>query len=436
MLAAGRPEKGLLDVEMTLVSKASPYQKGNQLDGAGGEAVVGTRSPPILLHTVRNEAEGGNQRETRGDDDANERVHREMDSSLHGTRDKANSRAMLPAISHTVGVVHSSAPSRLKVAAVVGFYIFSSITMIMVNKAVLNQTGLPLFFLWGQLVLAVVILRAASMGGVLHLPPVTFALLKSVAPLIAINVVGLILNTLCLQNIDAVMYQVARSLILPMTVAMSPLLQRQRISPAVLGCCVIISLGFIIGIFGERTFQVSASGIVFGVLSSFTTALHSFIIKNSFQSVKHNGAFDLVYYNNLFSAIFLAPILFLEVDQLRSFASAGGWPAVRVFLFGTTIAGATGLLINLAGFLQIKVTSPVTHTVSSAARGVLQTLAARVVLGEAITLARSIGIAVTLVGSCAYSIVKSKENATSPLKPTAKTADYSKLESNESAATN
>jgi GDP-fucose transporter C1 len=228
------------------------------------------------------------------------------------------------------------------------------------------------------------------------------------------------MNTLCLQNIDAVMYQVARSLILPITVAMSPFMQSQRITFKVFLCCACITAGFIVGVFGESNFTVSTIGICFGVLSSLTTALHSFIIKSSFQNVKHNGAFDLVFYNNLFSAIFLAPILVIEVPALALFVTQNGWPALKVFLFGTLLAGSTGLLINLAGFLQIKTTSPVTHTVSSAARGVLQTLAARAILGEAITAARCLGIAVTLFGSCMYSYVKSIEMA--------QIRDYAKVE--------
>lgn len=296
----------------------------------------------------------------------------------------------------------------IKVTAVVAFYIIISITTIIINKSVLNHSGLPLHFLWGQLVVAVVILRAASAVQIFKPPPVSWAILKALAPLIAINVIGLVLNTLCLKNIDAVLYQVARSLVLPMTVGMSPILQKQKLRNDVIFCCTIITLGFLIGIFGERQIKVSTEGLVFGILSSFSTALHSFIIKNSFKSVKHNGAFDLVYYNNFFSAIFLLPFLLFEFREIAKFGQRNGWHSVRLFLLGTLLAGVSGFLINLAGFLQIRLTSPITHTVSSAARGVLQTLTAYFLLGEAITVARCAGIAVTLFGSCLYSLVSSR----------------------------
>lgn len=306
--------------------------------------------------------------------------------------------------------------STQRLVAVVGFYIVSSITTIMLNKAVLKESSTPLLFLWGQLCVAVVLLHAARLLGLLSLPPASLAAFRQLLGLVAINVVGLTLNTLCLANVDAVLYQVARSLILPMTVALSPVVHGTRPSARVLLACGIIFVGFVVGIFGERRLSATAvttTGIVFGVLSSLSTSCHSFVIKSSFGRVQtqYSGAFDLVYYNNLFSAVLLLPVLLLEAGPIAAFwggATRAHWQAL---LAGTALAGASGLLINLAGFLQIKATSPITHTVSSAARGVLQTLAARLFLGEAITAPRCVGIGITLAGSCLYSWFKAQEAA-------------------------
>lgn len=318
----------------------------------------------------------------------------------------------------------SASSSPLKVALVVVFYIVTSVMMVMVNKAVLNQTGLPMVFLWGQLVVAVAILRGAALCRLLTLPPLTWPIMRALTPLIVMNVVGLTLNTLCLNYIDALMYQVARSLILPITVAMSPALMGTKISARVLGCCAIIFAGFLVGVFGERTLKVSTLGVVFGVLSSFSTALHTIVIKLAFHAVHHNGAFDMVYYNNVLSIVWLVPMLVWEWSDMRVFYHAQGWAGVQLFIYGTIVAGVSGLLINLSSFLQIKVTSPLTHTVSSAARGVLQTIAAKMLLGELITVPRALGIIVTLAGSCLYSWVKAVESRQSAEKP----SEYFKLE--------
>lgn len=309
-------------------------------------------------------------------------------------------------------------PTKITVFSVVLFYIFASITTIMLNKLVLQrQSALSLFFLWGQLVVAVIILQVLAVVRVIRIPTVSMAIFKDLAGLIAVNVIGLALNTLCLANMDAVMYQVARSMILPITVCLSPFIMSQWPSLPVILSCAIIFVGFAVGIFGDYqpdqllASATSTKGIIFGLLSSLSTSIHSFVIKKSFTGVQQPGAVDLVYYNNLFSAIVLLPLLLLiEGPQIAHFYHSASSADHLMLLYGTALAGASGLLINLAGFLQIKVTSPITHTVSSAARGVLQSLAAHCILGEAITGPRTIGISVTLFGSFLYSLFKAKES--------------------------
>lgn len=309
-------------------------------------------------------------------------------------------------------VEHKAAAPFWRVFLAVSFYVITSITMILINKAVLRETTLPLAFLWSQLMVAAVILKA--MSPLTFIPPLTFALHRSLLPLIAINVLGLTMNTLCLSHMDAMLYQIARSLVLPITVALTPLLSHRgdSVSARILAACTIITCGFLIGVFGDglqSSRDVSVLGLTFGVLSSLTTALHSFVIKSSFGVYESKGVFDLVYLNNAFSALWLLPLLFLEAKQWPAFLTNSD--EIRTFLIGALVAGVVGLLINVAGFLQIRLTSPLTHTVSSAARGVLQSIACYLLLSESLTQARILGIVVTLIGSCLYSWIKSDEQS-------------------------
>ena len=73
------------------------------------------------------------------------------------------------------------------------------------------------------------------------------------------------------------------------------------------------------------------------------------------------------------------------------------------------IQGLFGYLINVAGFLQIKMTSPLSHMISAAVRGVLQTVIAVWLFGDSITTGKAAGIALILIGSSYYTYVKSKE---------------------------
>jgi GDP-fucose transporter C1 len=72
--------------------------------------------------------------------------------------------------------------------------------------------------------------------------------------------------------------------------------------------------------------------------------------------------------------------------------------------------GFVGFLINIAGFLQIKVTSPVTHMVSSAVRGVLQTFVAMAIFDEIVSSQRWLGIFLTICGSIFYTWVRHQES--------------------------
>lgn len=303
----------------------------------------------------------------------------------------------------------ASAPkSDVYVAGVFSFYIATTISMVIVNKLVLKEASFPITFLWGQMVLASIILQFLQFCGVFKLPSFRLGVLKNLIPLITINVIGLGLNTLCLQYSDAMMYQIARSLVLPITIALTPLLLKESVSLRIIGCCCIILLGFGVGILGERELRVSIKGIIFGALSSLSTALHAIIIKQAFAKVEEKSPYDMIYYNNVLSAVILLPILGFEAKSLVTLFKSNE-EAIKMLMIGTIIAGAMGLLVNFASFLQIKVTSPLTHTVASAARGVLQSVACYFILGEIINLQRGFGIGVTLIGTILYSLTKTYE---------------------------
>ncbi|PCH37287.1 hypothetical protein WOLCODRAFT_158006 [Wolfiporia cocos MD-104 SS10] len=130
---------------------------------------------------------------------------------------------------------------------------------------------------------------------------------------------------------------------------------------------------FFIGVFLDGT-PVSAVGVTFGVVSSMITVLHSIVIKKALNVVK-GSALHLLWYTNLLSTILLAPILVL----------AGELPGIMCLLFGLNeallsemstlvtftlslaITGVFGFLMSIMRLLSIKVTSPITHMVSSMA---------------------------------------------------------------------
>ena len=199
-----------------------------------------------------------------------------------------------------------------------------------------------------------------------------------------------------LKYVDTSFYQVARGLVLPFTVATSGLVLHTRPSLRILLSCTVVTLGFFIGVFLDGT-KVSPIGIFFGVTSSAITATHSVVIKQSLNVV-NGSALALSWYTNLLSAVVLIPLivlagetdgifkLVLGVDELllkpgeMSILTKFIWGSaitVCVFIYcricllmSSLIQGALGFAMSIASLLSIKVTSPITHMVSSAVRGV------------------------------------------------------------------
>jgi GDP-fucose transporter C1 len=305
-----------------------------------------------------------------------------------------------------------------KIACIVISYIIVSTFMVVINKLILNNFGeLPISFLVGQLAIASLVLKLLHILKLLSQPrSLTINDYKSIAPLILINVIGLMMNTLCLKYVDAAIYQVARSLVLPITLILTLLLDKyklanngQKISIRVMMTCLIIFIGFLVGMKVESQNKLNCLGLLFSIFSSFTTSIHSIVIKNSLsegfnaETPPKISTWDLVYLNNFFSSFLLFPFsLFFEWDKISHL----GRRQLNGFVSSSVISGMIGLLINYTSFLQIYVTSPLTHTVSSAARGIFQCIIAYLVLGEEITQRRIVGIVITLMGTTLYSIFK------------------------------
>lgn len=236
--------------------------------------------------------------------------------------------------------------------------------------------------------------------------------------MITLNVLGLSFSNYTLKYVDASFYQVARGLVLPFTVAVSFFMLSSRPSLRILICCAIVTFGFFIGVFLDGT-PLSVVGVGFGVASSVITAIHSVVIKQSLNVV-NGSALALSWYSNLLSAAVLAPLLILmgegpDVVKLlfgvtELLIEPGAITPLQTFVWGSIITGIIGFLMSIASLLSIKVTSPITHMISSAVRGVAGSLLAMKLFSEIITTGRASSIGIILLGSILYTWVKHEES--------------------------
>jgi len=310
-------------------------------------------------------------------------------------------------------------PSKALVTGVVVFYLVAALSMVMANKWVLNATEAPLFFLFTQFIIAVILFVISD---TLRLLPDRLAfdinVCKGLVPMVGLSVVGLSFSNYTLKYVDASFYQVARGLVLPFTVCTSYFMLNARPSLRILFACGLVTLGFFVGVFLDGT-AISLIGIFFGVVSSAITAIHSVIIKQSL-SVVNGSALLLSWYTNLLSALVLIPViviagetseilkLFFGAEELLE--ASGQMSALRTFVWGSLITGALGFMMSIASLLSIKVTSPITHMVSSAVRGVAASLLGMWLFHDIITSGRASSITIILLGSIYYTWVKHVES--------------------------
>ncbi|KAH8112243.1 hypothetical protein DFH11DRAFT_1608740 [Phellopilus nigrolimitatus] len=314
-------------------------------------------------------------------------------------------------------------PNKLLIFGTLSFYMVAALSMVMANKWVLNTTSVPLFFLLTQLVIAIFLFILSHIFGLLKLPfRVDLELCKGLAPMIILNVVGLSFSNFTLKYVDASFYQVARGLVLPFTVLTSYIILSARPSLYILLACGLVSLGFFIGVFFDGM-NVSMKGVFFGVVSSATTALHAVVIKKAIKLV-NDSALDLCWYTNLFSALVLSVVVLLSGELTKVLDLFYGDSDVLVtFAWGSAITGMFGFLMGIASLLSIKVTSPITHMVSSAVRGVAASFLGVWLFHDIITTGRASSIAIILGGSIFYTWVKHIESQGPALRSASAEAD-------------
>ena len=108
------------------------------------------------------------------------------------------------------------------------------------NKAVLNSSpDLPLLFLFLQLIIAVFLLHVATaFSDRIEIPRWDWSTAKKLFPVVAINIIGLVFNTLCLREVEATFFQVRITVSDPHPLAQSQSSQDcKRLGPALNDCC-------------------------------------------------------------------------------------------------------------------------------------------------------------------------------------------------------
>ncbi|KAF8519039.1 hypothetical protein BU17DRAFT_48198 [Hysterangium stoloniferum] len=302
-----------------------------------------------------------------------------------------------------------------QVVGVVAFYMVAALIMVFVNKAVLiSAPNLTVLFMFFQSIMTVILLHfTALFTSVVTIPTLELATARKLAWLIIVDAAGFVFNALCLRDVEAAFFQVARGLVLPLTISIVSIHSRSTPSWKVCGCALVVTIGFFIGVSPSEELPEKSVptplALFYGFLSSMAIACHAVLIKISLPHVDGSST-QLSYWSNLGSAIIIGitAILKGEVLEFVKMSSGGSWDW-SVFAWGNLVTGFVGFLMSIAGILSVKVTSPVTHMFSSAARSVLQVALGIRIFGDILTVQRAASIFTILCGTLLYTWVKSRE---------------------------
>ncbi|WWC63754.1 uncharacterized protein I303_106359 [Kwoniella dejecticola CBS 10117] len=315
-------------------------------------------------------------------------------------------------------------PSRLTVFLTVSFHITIALSVTLLNKWALNNVPLPqvlLAFQTGICVLFSLIVKIVSSDSIGPLN-IDVKEIKRLWPYLFMRTLAVGMKVWCLNLVPASFYQVSRGLLLPITVSMSFAFLGNRISSAILKSILVICLGFIVGSIAKysasasfdsspRPFEAFMAlldlGFILGILSTFTTAAETIVVKLYAPNLP---VFRAVYTTSLVGFVVFSALSLTSggVDQFKSLLTAT--TTHKSIITPILVSSVAYYLVSIAAVLQITVTTPVTHTISTAVRGVLQSLLAVVLLpNESLSGWQVVSIGFILAGSIRYTWVKEME---------------------------
>ncbi|BFZ56017.1 hypothetical protein PYCC9005_003059 [Savitreella phatthalungensis] len=266
-----------------------------------------------------------------------------------------------------------------------------------------------------QSLIAITIIYSGSLAGLWQVRFLPANDLRHLLPYFIARSASQASKLICLRAVDAAFYQVARGLLLPFTVILSFFLLRNwAISRLAFGGCIIVIFGFAIGLRGELLANTTKAGLPMGSLSALATAAETVSLKRCLDD-KGPKLLDIALTASCFNVPFAALLAWVTGDNemlVRYVYSDAQRLSIQRLIGIFTISGLFSCILSLATLLQISVTSPVTHMVSTAFRGVLQSVIAICVFRtERLTSSRIVSLSVIISGTLAYSYGKELERS-------------------------
>jgi GDP-fucose transporter C1 len=298
-------------------------------------------------------------------------------------------------------------------AAAVSFYMTVSIGLVLLNRLVLtdkNEKSGALFLSWLQFVVAYILILIITFFfpnvPLLNLfPPLNYKwdVFLKVLPVSVAYLFMIGFNNKCLEYVSVSGYHIVRSLTIVFNIILTYFILGDRTSWRAVLACIGIIVGFVLGVEGE--IDLSIRGAIYGVCSSMCVAMYAIIVKKVMMLLDNNE-YLLIEYNTPIAIVVLAPFVWYsgEFDIIGNQRSLHFW-GMQI------LAGVVGFVINIAIFLNIKYTTPLTHNLSGTVKACVQMMLAFVIFPETETMTwlKFIGVVMVIGFAAFYAWVRKQE---------------------------
>lgn len=292
-------------------------------------------------------------------------------------------------------------------------------TVIFLLQAILNKSALvdlpaPLLLLLLESFLTVCMIIGGWLMGLYDLRTTRhhWSTMHHLRGLISTKLASGITRTYCMEAVDGSVFNLVRGLVLPFAVALSALFLQAPSKMSLIPIAVVCA-GFYFGTLSEHTDLGSIGGqygLFIGILSSFFAALDLTVTKMYLDSY---STYDILYITNLATTVATIPMIYLGSEyQDHLIITSMSYLETRnfnSFLFKAAICGVLTFVSAILALVQLDITSPTTHQITTSARGVLQSVLSVWFLNEIMKMPQVLSIAVILVGTLGYTYIKELE---------------------------
>jgi len=302
---------------------------------------------------------------------------------------------------------------RNRTVIIITFYWLTSMIMVYLNKKLIKSDefhlNTPIFVAFFQCFVTVILCQFFGFVSRYFKRDSAFLikfdakLSREVLPLSFCFVAMITFNNLCLRELGLSFFNIGRSLTTFFTIIFSYFLLKKTTSISACLCCLVVILGYLLGISSEQPLELWMWGVSYCILASLFCSLHAIITARVLPSVGNN-IWKLVYYNNLNSCILFIPLVLCSGDPGTIFR----YERLTHFYFWFILAavGFMGFLTSLSSSWEIQMTTPLTHGISGSAKTCLQTSFSVLYQAQEKSVLWWLSNATVAMGTMAFTMVK------------------------------